>query len=277
MKKSLAIIIGILFINIAVVTCWQFKYHINGILPPISEWTILNWEFYIAFTIGQLLITFIIPLVVALVYHCLKWLIRHENGDFVIPSLVIGIFSIILLCIIHIGIKYNQEQNTTADLIEGNEDLLFRNKEYKFRFKYPRGWRIKRGDGQNIKAKVVGENGTNCNVAVYKKPMLENLSNNIVMSAISVNDLVKGMSNKFPDIKFSDRGKTKVDNRDAIYGVYSTSYSTGNITIEAQGLVVQTFEAGAMYYITCVAEPKVFSENIDKFKNVVQTFVFENW
>ncbi len=277
MKKSLAIIAGIFFVNITMVTYWQFKYHTNGILPPILEWTGFNWAWYIGFTAGQLLPTFIMPLVLVLIFCCLKWLAVREWGDFLLPSLVVGIISIIILYMMHIGIKYEQKSDQISNTTEENEELLFRNKEYKFRFKYPRGWHVKSGDGQDVKAKVVSKNGTNCNVTVHKKPIMENLSNNIVMSAISVDNLAKSMSGKFPDIKFLNSGKTKIDNRDEIYGVYSTTYSAGNVTIEAQGLVVQTFESGAMYYINCVAEPTLFSENFDKFNRIVQTFVFENW
>lgn len=277
MKKELAIIVGIFFINITMVTYWQFKYHTNGVLPPILKWTGATLGWYIGFTAGQLLITFIVPLLLVLILWCLKWLVVRKWENLVTPLLMVGIFSLILLYVMHIGIKHEQTTNQVYNTTEENEDLLFRNKEYKFRFKYPRGWHVKNGDGQNVKAKVVSKSGANCNVTVYKKPIMENLSNDIVMASISVDDLVKSMSGKFPDIKFFDSGKTKVDNRDAIYGVYSNGYSAGNVNVEARGLVVQTFESGAMYYINCVAEPMLFSENIDKFNRIVQTFVFENW
>jgi len=59
---------GALFLfNVAVVTYWQITFHLDGKFQSIFEWTGAHWGRYIGFTIGQLLITFIAPLFLAII------------------------------------------------------------------------------------------------------------------------------------------------------------------------------------------------------------------
>ncbi len=87
-----------------------------------------------------------------------------------------AVFNILVLlvatgCIF--GFIYFAIQNrieSTADKSDEHVEIidnLYRNKKYKFRIKFPEGWRIQKGDGPNILVKASGENG--CSINLYVK------------------------------------------------------------------------------------------------------------
>ena len=158
----------------------------------------------------------------------------------------------------------------------GANDLVFRSVEDKFRFLYPDTWIVKKGTGANVKAKVVSDDGSSCNVVVWPLPKeIEDIPNDQIMSVYSETDILEGLREKWGDTVLLKGGETYIDNRLAVYGYFDMTHKVFGASVKVRQLSAVTTKYGKMYFLTCTAEVELFSKHRAVFENVVKFFTFE--
>ena len=158
----------------------------------------------------------------------------------------------------------------------GAENLVFRSIEENFRLLYPETWVVKKGRGANVKAKVVAEDGSSCNVVVRLLPKeLEHIPNEELMSEYSEIDMLDQLRGNWSDIVLLKGGKTHLDNRLAAYGYFELTHKAFGTSMRFRQLSAVTAQYGKVYWITCGAEVGLFSKHRAEFETVMRLFTFE--
>ena len=158
----------------------------------------------------------------------------------------------------------------------GADDLVFRSVEDKFRFLYPDTWIVKKGTGANVKAKVIADDGSSCNVVVRRLPKeLIHVPNDRIMSNFSEHDMLEMIREKWNDAVLLEGGTTHIDNRLARYGYFDLTHRVHGVTVQFRQLSAMTTEFEKVYHLTCGTEFKLFSKHKAEFEKLVRFFTFE--
>ena len=168
-----------------------------------------------------------------------------------------------------------EQKKSTEPTITAN-DALFRSVDGQFRFLYPKTWSVKKGQGVNVKAKVVSDDGSSCNVVV--RPLssdIANLPNHQMMGELSEADFLNVIRTKWPDAVLLEGGNTYIDNRMAIYGYLDMTHNFFGGKFKGRVLSIMTVEFGKIYLLTCLSSQDLFSKYKSAFQDLVKTFVFE--
>ena len=159
---------------------------------------------------------------------------------------------------------------------------LYRNTKYNFRIKFPEGWDIKPGDGQNILQKAVKDNHV-ISVGVREIPTEfgdETATIKEVMSLSEFKGMVlsdDGVREKFPEARLLDYGESKLDNVPAYWVRYHTGpYTATNIAVEGIHIQYQLLKNNIFYFITAGSSSDDFPSSEHEFMKSIATFVFEN-
>jgi len=196
-----------------------------------------------------------------------------------------------------------QIQQGEPEKIEKEEVLnteVYRNEEYHFRIKFPKGWDIKDGDGKHVVKKAV-KDGSTVMVLVfdnYFKNILteedrrslseKDLASLDSMSLDEFNEqdlnnfleqVVKMNLEAVPNSKILEKGIKYIDNHKAIYYKNSVTYKTLDIEITAESLNYWLFHNGKMYQIigSYGIHPSDETANKSILESSIASFVFEDW
>lgn len=176
------------------------------------------------------------------------------------------------------GFIYFTVQNkmeSTADKSDEHAEIidnLYRNKKYKFRIKFPEGWKIQTGDGPNVLIKASSENGNSVNLVV--KDMGVPLGD--IDDLFTLDEWAESIHEKFPAAKLLEKKGTHLDNRKAFYVKYEVDYEAMDMKVKMIMFNVALINGNFLYVITASSEYNSFAENENVLNQSVRTFVIEN-
>lgn len=151
-------------------------------------------------------------------------------------------------------------------------DNLYRNKKYKFRIKFPEGWKIQNGDGPNILVKASSKNGSSVNIFVKDTgvPLGD------IDDFLTLDEWAESVNEKFPAAKILEKKETHIDNRRAFYVKYEVNYEAMDMKIKMIMFTVALISNNFLYNMTASSEYNSFAENESVLNQSVRTFVIEN-
>ena len=162
--------------------------------------------------------------------------------------------------------------------VEKNKGNLYRNAEYKFRIKFPKGWEIVNGDSKNVLKKAVNtKDGVSIVVGAVKFPDsnldIKNFSEKEIDDFL--NDSIDEIKQKYTDVKVIERGIRYLDNKKAIYFKYSFIGKTLGEIHYLMMIQYATFYKGIFYSIGGGAQVDKFSSQEGIISKSISSFVFE--
>lgn len=207
--------------------------------------------------------------------------LREETTTEIAARKFTSFFNILVLlvatgCIfgfIHFTIQNKLE--STADKSDEYVEIidnLYRNKKYKFRIKFPEGWKIQKGDGPNILVKASSEKG--CGVNLYVKDTGVPLGD--IDNFLTLDEWVESIYEKFPTAKVIEKREVHIDNRRAYYVKYEIDYEAIDAKVKVIMFNVAIVNNNFLYSITASSEYNSFAENENTLNQSVRTFVIEN-
>lgn len=227
------------------------------------------------------------------------------------------VWIIILIVIVSILISFfilnNRQESTDENLILEKTDKeeiignLYRNNQYKFRIKFPEGWEIKDGDGQNVVKKAVS-GGSTIGIIIkdFKNtpeflelkdkfvketgmPLTDDIAEEVV-SELNANDfsdkdfedmmtgVLEGIESSPRDLKLVEKKIGNIGGEKAFYTKTETSVKVLHIGEgDMIGITYTTLHGGIFYHIFA-GFPKEDVDQIEKqiFLSIA-SFVFENF
>ncbi len=176
------------------------------------------------------------------------------------------------------GFIYFTIQNkieSTADKSDEHVEIidnLYRNKKYKFRIKFPEGWRIEKGDGPNILVKASSEKGRGVNL--YVKDTGAQLGS--IDDFFTLNEWAELIYEKFPAAKIVEKREVQIGNRKAYYVKYEVDYEAMDAKVKMIMFNVSLVNNNFLYGITASSDYNSFAENENTLNQSVRTFVIED-
>jgi uncharacterized RDD family membrane protein YckC len=174
---------------------------------------------------------------------------------------------------------------------------LYRNEEYGFRIKFPDGWEIQDGDGENIVKKAVKDGSTILtlvNEDFLRELFAEEVEVSISdeeMQNIELNDfsdeevklflenIIEGQLEAFSGSTILDKGVRCIDNRKSAYFKMNQVYRVQDIEVEGISENYFTIHRGLLYQVAGFYSTIPLDES-DKEQVInasLASFVFEDW
>lgn len=203
--------------------------------------------------------------------------------------IIVGIFLVVLIVATAITITLNTPNNEEQDISlkktdksgEYSEQIgsMYRNTKYKFRIKFPEGWKIEVGDGLHIVQKASFENSI---ISIIVQQL--DLGINEGFSSIKdtgapkefIDTVIDGAKEKFSDVKIIDYGETKIDNEPAYWVEYSASAQILDQHFNMTQLGYFLAKGDTIYAINTGTVTDEYSKIKPLFTQTVGTFVFED-
>lgn len=178
-----------------------------------------------------------------------------------------------MLPIIISFLLFHFSASSTLALQQAN---LYRNKDYTFSVKFPKGWDIR--SGQTPHTVVVSENlkGESVVIQVWRLPVKINLEELSVKDLQSyIGDTFEGFKGRYSNAKLHGSGITYISNVKAIWIVFTYTLKHAFEAVSVKTIMYQIFYEGRMYQIMCSSSPERFKQAESSFLNTIRSFIFE--
>ncbi len=204
----------------------------------------------------------------------------------------------------------DESTNKSTENYEQITGTLYRNNQYKFRIKFPEGWKIEDGDGPHIIKKATKEGST---VLVYIRDFFEGEEGQLLLdemkweykreTGIGISDsdvkqivaestandfsneefkeIMKGVSegilSKYEESKIIDEGIRYIDNKKSFYVKAEIYYKTLDLVIHAISVNYVTLHKGRIYVISGALSKENFPIVKKQINPSIASFVFEDF
>lgn len=190
---------------------------------------------------------------------------------------------VLVLVFISIAVAFlTSGGNPKSDKVTDNSELVsnvYRNEEHNFRIVFPEKWEIMPGVGSNILQKAESENA-NINVGAKRLPDGSVDRSATIKDLTSINEfkatMIEGLGEKFSDVRVTDFGETKLDNKIAYWVKYSATYSALDSTINSTTITYQLLHNGIFYSITGGTETDEYDKYYPEIQKSISSFVIES-
>lgn len=162
-------------------------------------------------------------------------------------------------------------------LDESINDNLYRNKTYRFRIRFPRGWTIMDGDGAHVVKKAELENVGSINITVRSGPEDGNSNDFSDIELMALGDLmIQPLLQKLGGSLLENR-IVYINNQKAILLRMQVTYKRLSGEYRAINEQYVLINSGYLYLLTTTVRETDYSRLAKTLRDSVDTFVIEDW